>query len=109
MGLTSTFRVQLNDFATEGYWDALSDVNDIDAEQAAKRALRDCEFMPAPSVLRKFVATSQASRFCDKCRSRPCECRLIASLPDKPDPRISDAIKADMAALHEHLTPKADA
>jgi hypothetical protein len=107
--LADLFGRQLSTFAVEAYWEALDDVNDADGEASAKRARRTCRFMPAPAELRDLVRTVRAGSFCPKCHTNPCECRLLASLPDKPDPRISEAVRADMEALHAHLTPKEDA
>lgn len=106
--MADVFSREVTNAMCDAYWMALDDMSDRDFEAATKRALKVCRFMPPPAELRDLARTAGASQFCPKCSTRPCECRLLASLPDKPDPRIREAIKADMEALHAHLTPKGD-
>lgn len=53
--LAECYRVVLTEAATRGYWIGVEDLTDAEFQAAAKQALRECEFMPAPAQLRKLA------------------------------------------------------
>lgn len=53
--LAATFRVDVTEALLEGYRIGLDDLEQELFEQAARRALRECRFMPTPAELRSFA------------------------------------------------------
>jgi len=47
----------------DAYWTALGELPARAVAAAVKRALKECEFMPAPAVLRKFARESCDPRY----------------------------------------------
>jgi len=53
--LSETYSRPLTPLMLEGYWMALSDLDESELAAAAKLALRMCKYMPTPADLRGFI------------------------------------------------------
>lgn len=82
--LASTFRVQLQPFQLEGYFMALSHLDDERFAAAAKRAMATCKHMPMPTELIEIAGDDRMHRETKK---------ILAELEEaerrmKEDPRV---------------------